>query len=290
METAVKRAVSARIEKRVSYDPRNEINPKTGGKRVSKDSPWFKLYPSDFMNGVRGLTPQQVGLYTMLLCKMYEEASDIEYHQLKLATYCNMRPTSFQKTFDQLVELGKISVEDGMVKNSRAEKEISDRADKLKKLSKAGLKSSEKRQQKQGQRSTYVEQMLNQEEVDTDTDNTTLLGARKNDTNLEKVAQVIGVDISQISQGDLVDRWISDLDVTIDEILKIVSGIADRCLMQGKATPRAMSYYSQPIQEFAGRKSLKLSPTIPKQKTTPSPNGGVANVSMERIKKLAEQR
>jgi uncharacterized protein YdaU (DUF1376 family) len=35
--------------------------------------PYFHFYPADFMNGSHGLSAQQVGVYIMLLCRIYEE-------------------------------------------------------------------------------------------------------------------------------------------------------------------------------------------------------------------------
>jgi uncharacterized protein YdaU (DUF1376 family) len=69
--------------------------------------PYFDFYPADFMNGVRGLTPQEVGVYTMILCRIYEESGPVEYHAERLATYCGMRVSAFEKTMERLVVLGK---------------------------------------------------------------------------------------------------------------------------------------------------------------------------------------
>lgn len=78
-------------------------------------APWFKFYPADFMNGVRGLSAQEVGLYTMLLARIYEENGPVEYHPLRLSTYCGMREATFVKTLEKLLALGKITLRDGML-------------------------------------------------------------------------------------------------------------------------------------------------------------------------------
>ncbi len=133
-------------------------------------SPYFPFYPADFMNGVRGLTPQEVGVYTMLLCRIYEENGPVEYHIRRLATYCGMREATFIKTVETLIDLGKLTLSEGMLSNARAEAEISKRANGLEIASRAGKASAEKRQQNQRQDATDVEHTFNHTDTDTDTD------------------------------------------------------------------------------------------------------------------------
>lgn len=137
--------------------------------------PYFDFYPSDFMHGVRGLSAQEVGVYTMMLCRIYEENAPVEYHVMRLATYCGMRENTFVKTVEKLIELGKLDLVDGMLSNHRAEVEISSRANKLKINSKAGKASAEKRQQNQRNVLTGVQRTFNH--TDTETDNTSSLSS-----------------------------------------------------------------------------------------------------------------
>lgn len=134
------------------------------GKRI----PYFRFYPSDFMRGVRGLTAQEVGVYTMLLCRMYEESGPIECHILRLSTYCGMREATFEKTLNKLVALGKINLANGMLSNGRAEIEISNRSNDLKIASAAGKASAEKRQQNQRVKPTTVQRKANHTDTDTE--------------------------------------------------------------------------------------------------------------------------
>ncbi len=132
--------------------------------------PYFNFYPTDFMHGVRGLSAQEVGVYTMVLCRIYEESGPVEYNLIRLATYCGMRVPTFTAVVEKLLLLGKLSLSEGMLSNPRAEAEIAKRSDGLKLNSKAGLRSAEKRQQKQRTASTDVELPLNHTDTDTDTD------------------------------------------------------------------------------------------------------------------------
>jgi uncharacterized protein YdaU (DUF1376 family) len=135
--------------------------------------PYFNFYASDFMNGVRGMTSQEVGVYVMLLCRIYEESGPVECNELILATYCGMRIATFRKSLEKLVALGKLYEADGMISNRRAEVEISKRAESLKNNSRAGKASAKKRQQKQRAVATPVERPFNHTDTDTDTDTDT---------------------------------------------------------------------------------------------------------------------
>ena len=116
------------------------------------------------------MSPQEIGVYTMLLCRMYEESGPVEYHVLRLSTYCGMREKTFVAVAEKLVALGKITMRDGMIFNDRAAIEISDRADKLKNNSKAGKASAEKRQSNQCEDATDVQRPFNHTDTDTDTE------------------------------------------------------------------------------------------------------------------------
>lgn len=84
--------------------------------KMAKDPiPWFKFYPDKFMHGVRGLTAQEVGVYQMMLCRIYEENGPVEFNVLRLSTYCGMRKNTFQKTVEKLIELGKLSLENDLI-------------------------------------------------------------------------------------------------------------------------------------------------------------------------------
>jgi uncharacterized protein YdaU (DUF1376 family) len=131
------------------------------------------------MGGVRGMTAQEVGLYTMLLCRMYEEDGPIERDDFKLATYCGMRQATFTATLEKLIRLGKITSTDGLISNDRAETEISNRAHDLEIAIRAGKASAEKRQQKQRDEATPVQRSFNHTDTDTDTVKTEPIGSAK---------------------------------------------------------------------------------------------------------------
>lgn len=137
---------------------------------ASSNIPYFRFYPADFMLGVRGMSAQEIGVYTMILCRIYEGSGPVEYNPLRLSTYCGMRQATFDKVLEKLVDLDKLQMHGGMISNARADIEIAKRADDLKNNSKAGKASAEKRQQNQQMKSTRDERAFNHTDTDTDTD------------------------------------------------------------------------------------------------------------------------
>lgn len=144
--------------------------------------PYFDFYPGDFMRGVRGLTAAEVGIYTMLLCRIYEENGPVEYHPVRLSAYCGVRESTLTKAVDRLVVLGRIEVHDGAMSDARAMKEIGIREAKLKNSSRAGKASAEKRHRNQGQGPTPVQQPFNHLDRDTEEE-------KKEDTNVSLSAE-----------------------------------------------------------------------------------------------------
>jgi uncharacterized protein YdaU (DUF1376 family) len=247
---------------------------------------WFKFYPADFMNGVRGLTAQEVGVYTMILCRIYEENGPVEYHPLRLSTYCGMRQATFEKTLEKLVDLGKLSVAGGMVSNARAESEISNRANDLKIASKAGKASAEKRQQKQCSAPTDVQQAFNHTDTDTDTDIGGGGSARAREaerppdfhpdlTHRERLLVAMQVDpVSGLTgrggtqigtPADMAEllRWLDLPGMTFDLILGEVERV-----MAGKADgpPSSFRYFTSAMQRLSALLSAPaLSPSDNRQ-------------------------
>lgn len=167
---------------------------------MTRRNPYFNFYPADFMNGVRGLSPQEVGVYTMLLCRIYEEDGPVEYHVRRLSTYCNMREATFQKVVETLVDLGKITLVDGHLSNPRAEAEISKRANGLEIASRAGRASAEKRQQNQHMEATDVQPPFNHTDTDTEKKEREPIGSpKKSDAVLvrEALTEILPPDVAE---------------------------------------------------------------------------------------------
>jgi uncharacterized protein YdaU (DUF1376 family) len=161
----------------------------TKGDWNSQDADYFRLFPTRFLKGVRGLGQNEFKVYTLLLLRMYEEDGPLRRNDAKLATFCEMREPAFTKALDRLILIEKIDVlDDGRLFNATARNEIEWRNSRRAAGRKAGLESvarraaekaerrdgetdfgeaktsSEKTVEKQRATSTIVAETLNQEE------------------------------------------------------------------------------------------------------------------------------
>jgi uncharacterized protein YdaU (DUF1376 family) len=229
---------------------------------------WFQFYPADFMNDARGLTAQEVGLFTMLLCRLYEESGAIEFNALRLSTYCGMRETTFMKSFNKLIALGKLTLVDNMFSNARAEVEIANRAHRLKLASQAGNSRGKKSQGNQQNFSTDVQRTFNHTDTDTDTDSDSEIDGgvgrgrevevhdNKPDPSLrERLLAAMNVGPDGITgpgkflgtQVDMAEahRWLALPEITVEntceEIARIMATKRD-------GPPSRFSYFTRPLQ------------------------------------------
>lgn len=247
---------------------------------AAKHIPYFSLYPADFMNGVRGMSAQEVGVYMMLLCRIYEENGPVEYNALRLSTYCGMRQNTFDKTFEKLVALGKISLIDGMLSNHRADAEISKRANDLKNSSKAGKASAEKRQQKQQKNPTDVNRSFNHTDTDTDTDKAasqqcaTASPHQQNldQTNRERLLAAMGADpvsgligpngtlLGGVRDTAIAEGWAA-LGLSLDRQCAVIAEVASRSKAKGQNfAPRSFGYFTGAMEDAArGQSSAQAS-------------------------------
>ena len=79
---------------------------------MSGNSPYFKCYPSDFLNGVADLSPAEIAVYTIVLMLLYDEGGRIPYEPKKIARRCNMRLPVCDRAINVLVQDGKLQLSD----------------------------------------------------------------------------------------------------------------------------------------------------------------------------------
>ncbi len=82
---------------------------------------WYFL---EFLEGVRGLKPDQIGIYSVILPLIYASMGMLRDDDRYIAGHCQCDVRTYKKIKDQLIALGKISVRDGYICNDRAIKEI----------------------------------------------------------------------------------------------------------------------------------------------------------------------
>lgn len=83
--------------------------------------PWFKFFTRDFRDGVRGMTPEQIGAYTLILTLMYE-TPDGKLHDddHRNADRAGIPLRLFRRLRKELILCGKLTVQDGFLVNKRA--------------------------------------------------------------------------------------------------------------------------------------------------------------------------
>lgn len=94
------------------------------------EQPFIKFYPSDFLAGTSGLSPAERGVYITLLCLIYEHDGPIQRDDARLARRCGSPKAAFVRTLDGLIAEGKITQDEGMLSNRRAEKALMDRTNR----------------------------------------------------------------------------------------------------------------------------------------------------------------
>lgn len=74
---------------------------------------WFKCYPSDFLNAVAGLTPNEIAVYTICVMRMWDEDGPIADDVARIARRCNMRPTSCERALTELAAVDNLTRKNG---------------------------------------------------------------------------------------------------------------------------------------------------------------------------------
>lgn len=88
--------------------------------------PWFKFFTRDFRDGVRQLTLEQIGAYTLVLTLMYDSLGGrLVDDEASIMAHTGMSRRVWRRLRAELLSLGKIAVDGGCIVNSRVLKEQS---------------------------------------------------------------------------------------------------------------------------------------------------------------------
>lgn len=86
----------------------------------------FDCYPSDFLNGLVGLPGDAIAAYTVLVMLQYDRGGPVLYvgreHEISVRT--GLPRGRLAKAVDHLVAVGKLSLVDGRLENSRTSQEL----------------------------------------------------------------------------------------------------------------------------------------------------------------------
>lgn len=87
----------------------------------------FDCFPSDFLNGIIGLSPDEIAVYTVIMMLQYDRAKPVVYEgrEREIAIRAGRMPSArLRKAVDHLIEIGKLKLVDGSLSNGRAEAEL----------------------------------------------------------------------------------------------------------------------------------------------------------------------
>lgn len=90
--------------------------------------PYYPMYPRDFHDGTLRMSLELKGAYIMLLNLIYTRGGPVDDEEGYLARYVGCSIRKWQKLRLELIGHGKIVVENGMIRNSRADEELLKRA------------------------------------------------------------------------------------------------------------------------------------------------------------------
>ena len=82
------------------------------------------FYPSDWLGGVAGMTPAQIGVYTTILMLIYDAGGPIAYDARRLSRRMCCPIGTFKTIIDDLISDQKLVLRDGFLSNMRAEIEL----------------------------------------------------------------------------------------------------------------------------------------------------------------------
>jgi uncharacterized protein YdaU (DUF1376 family) len=99
---------------------------------------WYKRYPRDFREGTRKLTLEERGFYGDVLDLIYEHGDQLPDDDAANAHHLHLDARTFRRVKARLLELGKLTVGDGYLRNPRASAEASTAANRIAKARMAG--------------------------------------------------------------------------------------------------------------------------------------------------------
>src|SRR6185312_13258267 len=112
--------------------------------KAEKPPIWVRWYAKDALDGTQMLSPTEELAYRRVLDMIYATGNQLLDDDRALA-WATKAGRQWSKVKAKLIQLGKLSVEGGMLRNKRATHECSESSDFIAQRSKAGAASSEAR-------------------------------------------------------------------------------------------------------------------------------------------------
>lgn len=95
----------------------------------------FDCYPSDFLNGLIGMTADEIAAYVVIIMLQYDRGDPVKYEgrERELSVRAGMPRGRLSKAVAGLLDSGKLELAQGCLHNRRAAKEISKISEKISK-------------------------------------------------------------------------------------------------------------------------------------------------------------
>jgi uncharacterized protein YdaU (DUF1376 family) len=136
---------------------------------------WFRFYIDQWFKGSFGLSPNEIAAYVTILCELYDNDGIVALDIEVMARRCGMRPSSFQKALDVLIERKKVFLEAGLLTQKAVAEEIKSREKLGDKSAKSRANLSEKNKEINAIRSKVTPYI---KEQNTNSNSSTFNGSR----------------------------------------------------------------------------------------------------------------
>jgi uncharacterized protein YdaU (DUF1376 family) len=101
----------------------------------------------DFLQGVRGMKPDQIGIYAIVLLLIYDSMGMLRDDDRFIAGHCQLDIRYYRRLRQQLLDAGKVYEADGYLYNNRAQAEIAKFCESAKKKREAAAVREEKKRE-----------------------------------------------------------------------------------------------------------------------------------------------
>lgn len=128
--------------------------------------PYYPMYPRDFFEGTQEMSLELKGAYIMVLNLMYTRGGPISDEPGFVSRYVGCSIRKWKQVRDELVALGKLRVEDGMISNSRADEVLEKQRSYQDKQSENRARPNKNNGEESPPRTTHAKSKPEPEEVD----------------------------------------------------------------------------------------------------------------------------
>lgn len=94
---------------------------------MARHRPWYKRFPADFIHGVRGLSLEAVGAYSLLIDILNDRDAPLVDDARFIAGLLGVPTQRWNKLRTELLRAGKITIDKGHLTNPRFERERAER-------------------------------------------------------------------------------------------------------------------------------------------------------------------